>query len=199
MKIYIYKITNLINNKIYIGYHTYKSKVSWNNYYGSGKIIKNIIKKYGKENFKKEILFIVYNKHNACLLEKFYIRKNKSNKNKYGYNLTKGGNGRGEYIMPEETRKKMSIYGKTLVGDKNPMFGKHFKHSEETKRKMSEKAKLRIGDKAPMFGKYHSNKTREYFSLIRNGKRHPMYGRHHSEETKLKQSIARNKYLKKVS
>ena len=48
----IYKITNLVNGKIYIGKDTKDRK----DYYGSGIVIKQAIKKYGKENFKKEIL-----------------------------------------------------------------------------------------------------------------------------------------------
>ena len=48
----IYKITNLINNKVYIG-KTISDRLD---YFGSGIIIKNSIKKYGIENFKKEII-----------------------------------------------------------------------------------------------------------------------------------------------
>jgi hypothetical protein len=48
----IYKTTNLINNKIYIG----KSNTNNSDYLGSGKRLKLAIKKYGKENFKKEML-----------------------------------------------------------------------------------------------------------------------------------------------
>lgn len=51
---YIYLTTNLINNKKYIGRH--KSPIKDNSYYGSGKIIKEALKKYGKENFSVEIL-----------------------------------------------------------------------------------------------------------------------------------------------
>ena len=51
----IYKITNNINKKIYIGAH--KSKSLSDRYFGSGKAIKQAMKKYGKDNFAKEILF----------------------------------------------------------------------------------------------------------------------------------------------
>jgi hypothetical protein len=51
----VYKITNNLNHKIYIGAH--KSKREFDSYYGSGKAIKQAIKKYGKQNFTKEILF----------------------------------------------------------------------------------------------------------------------------------------------
>lgn len=50
--IVIYKTTNLINNKIYVG----KDSHNDSNYFGSGTILVKAIKKYGKENFKKEIL-----------------------------------------------------------------------------------------------------------------------------------------------
>lgn len=52
----VYKTTNLINNKIYIGVH--KTKCPQDSYLGSGSRLKLAIKKYGKENFKKEILYI---------------------------------------------------------------------------------------------------------------------------------------------
>lgn len=51
---YIYKTTNLINGKFYIGKH--KSEKYDPSYYGSGKIIRLAIKKYGLENFKNEVL-----------------------------------------------------------------------------------------------------------------------------------------------
>ena len=54
---YVYEITNKINNKKYIGKHT--ARLINNKYYGSGLAIKRAIKKYGKENFKKEINWLI--------------------------------------------------------------------------------------------------------------------------------------------
>lgn len=54
---YVYKITNLINGKIYIGLSTVNTQYNRKNYYGSGILIKKALKKYGKSSFTKEIIF----------------------------------------------------------------------------------------------------------------------------------------------
>ena len=51
---FIYKTTNLINKKIYIGQVSVSNKPS--TYFGSGTIIKRVVKKYGKCNFIREII-----------------------------------------------------------------------------------------------------------------------------------------------
>ena len=54
---YIYKIINLVDGKFYIGRRSTSKEINKDTYFGSGGIhFKRAIKKYGKENFKKEIL-----------------------------------------------------------------------------------------------------------------------------------------------
>lgn len=84
----VYKITNNINNKFYIGVH--KTDNPNDSYMGSGKAIKSSIKKYGKENFSKTILLITEDKTAAYQLEKeLTIDFNDSS----NYNMKQGGVG----------------------------------------------------------------------------------------------------------
>jgi len=86
---YIYKTTNLINNRCYIGKKVSSTFV--NNYFGSGLILQEAIKKYGKENFKIEILQWAKTETELNQLEIYEIaRAKKSNRL---YNIAEGGTG----------------------------------------------------------------------------------------------------------
>lgn len=123
---YIYKITNNINGKIYIGKHS-TDKLN-DGYMGSGVLLIKAKYKYGMENFTKEYLAFCDTEEKLNWLERFYIKK--YNAKESGYNLSDGGEG---MLNPKlEIREKLSNAHK---GEKNPMFGKP--RSEETKRKIS--------------------------------------------------------------
>jgi hypothetical protein len=85
----IYKITNLINNKIYIG----KDITSNPDYFGSGLLIKRAIKKYGCENFIKEVIDTTDDYNELSKKEIYWISFYKSTNRKIGYNITPGGDG----------------------------------------------------------------------------------------------------------
>lgn len=74
MKYIIYKTTNLINNNIYIGQHA--TKDINDNYLGSGVALLSDIKKYGKDNFKKEILYIFDTREEADKKEQELVNTN---------------------------------------------------------------------------------------------------------------------------
>lgn len=130
----IYKTTNLINNKIYVG------KDSYNNpsYLGGGKLIKRSIKKYGRNKFRKEILETCNSEEELNKSEIYWIQKLNSTNPNIGYNLDTGGTG-GRHS--EETRILMSKLA--LKRDRS------FYENKERNKKISEVRK----------GKKHSKET----------------------------------------
>ena len=166
----IYKITNKLNGKVYIG-QSVDIDTRWRQHINAkdNYAIHNAIKKYGKENFKFEVLLEcpedmldVWERDVIALYD--CISPN-------GYNLTEGGEG---HHLSEETRLKMSEAKK----------GIHL--SEETRLKMSESKKGRISNRK---GVPCSEETKIKIGNARKGK-------HFSEETKHKISEA-HKGLKK--
>ncbi len=71
---YLYKTTNLINEKYYYGIHSTSNLDD--NYLGSGKILRYSIRKYGKENFKREILEMFDNREDLVNAEINIITEN---------------------------------------------------------------------------------------------------------------------------
>ena len=85
----IYKTTNLVNGKFYIDKDTKNNK----DYFGSGKLLNSAIKKYGKQNFKKEILEICDSISSLNECEKYWIKKLNAQNKEIGYNIMDGGDG----------------------------------------------------------------------------------------------------------
>jgi group I intron endonuclease len=99
----IYKTTNSINGKFYIG----KDAKNKKNYLGSGTILKQAIKKYGKSNFTKEILEVCNSLEHLAEREKYWITK--LNAIETGYNIAEGGIG-GDTITHNPNRYKAGFY-----------------------------------------------------------------------------------------
>lgn len=105
---FIYITINLINDKKYIGKHTNL----YDEYYGSGKLIVQDIKKYGKSNFKRIILDFAYTEYELNELEKFYISIYNAVKDPQFYNIHIGGNGgftRAGYTVEEEQQYRQKM------------------------------------------------------------------------------------------
>ena len=83
----VYVTTNLLNGKKYVGVHS-TVRID-DGYLGSGLLIRRAIAKYGKENFRREILQICENREESLEREKFWIAE--LNTKNAGYNLTEGG------------------------------------------------------------------------------------------------------------
>jgi hypothetical protein len=84
----VYKTTNLVNNKIYIGVHCCQCKNC--SYLGSGRELKKDIKLFGKNKFKKEILFYCSSKEEMEQKEKELVNWEFINR-KDTYNISLGG------------------------------------------------------------------------------------------------------------
>jgi len=136
----IYKITNLINSKIYIG----KDVSSNSNYYGSGVILNNAIKKYGIENFNKEIIDTAQNKEDLSEKEKYWISFYNSTNKEIGYNISKGGDG-GDTISNNPNRHIISQKISTSSFTKGKTYEESYGVDKalEYKKKLSESHKNR--------------------------------------------------------
>lgn len=147
---FIYITTNNINNRKYIGQRKYYG--NWQNYLGSGTILKNAIKKYGANNFTIEIIDRCYSKDELNKREKYWINHYNAIDDRLFYNIAKGGNGGDTYSGLSEEQLNIIKQKINRNGEHNPMFNK--KHKNETKNKMSIKAKERLKTKEnnPNFG-----------------------------------------------
>lgn len=192
----IYKATNKINRKSYIGQTTLSLKTRKRQHFraiNDKYYFHNALKKYGQENFKWEI---IEEAENYKLNEKeiYYIKKYNTFYN--GYNSTSGGNS--NFKVSDETRRKISeskkgrklsnkhkkAIGKGVKGNKHSQKSKDkmskakegIKRSNETKRKISRAHK----------GKKLSEETKRKIGNAMKGENNPFYGKKHTEEHKRK-------------
>lgn len=98
---YIYKTTNKIDNKIYVGK---KYGIFDNNYYGSGKILLQALKKYGRDNFSCEVLKYCETENQLNESEIYFIRELKPQ-----YNIASGGTG-GDTLKLANTEHKQNVF-----------------------------------------------------------------------------------------
>jgi len=200
-KYVIYKATNSITGKSYIGFdsnwprrksvHKRKSENGPRQYFHSA------IHKYGWDVFIWEILYILEDREFALEMEQHCIVLYNTYNN--GYNLTLGGEGTMGRVVSEETKLKMaksntgkvrsdevkeriSLAKRGMVG---PNTGKKF--SEEHCRNIS-RVKL---------GWVPSEESRLSRSLLLKGRASPMKGKRHSAETKMKMSLSQKERREK--
>lgn len=155
---YIYKTTNLINGRIYIGQK--KGSKFIPNYLGSGTALALAITKYGKENFKTEVLCWAESQDKLNSLEITTISKYRLTENLY--NIAAGGEGgdttsanpRKKQIVKQRAKGLRAWYA-SLSNDEKDQHNKKissskkgksnghigFKHSAETIKKIAESNK----------------------------------------------------------
>ena len=143
----LYKITNLVNEKIYIGVH--QTENINDSYMGSGYRLSKAISKYGLENFKKEII-----EEFQSLDEMFDAEREIVNHDfilsKTNYNVALGGKSGGFHGRTHsiEAREKIGLASKNRkhsdeTKSKNAKAATNRKHSDETRLKMRDSAMKR--------------------------------------------------------
>ena len=185
----IYKITNTLNGKSYIGFSSRTLEQRWKSHLEESTSIKHrnikfkrAIRKYGDNAWSKEVLAEIEDEKAAKVLEQHYIQKFDTFKN--GYNSTLGGDGLVGFKHSVETKRFISEHSKAIntpemrkhksdlvSGNKHPNFGKQ--RSTATKEKIREK---RIGS-------HHSDQTKLKMSESRKGEKNHFFGRNHSKDS----------------
>jgi len=185
---FVYITTNLINRRQYVGDHS--TNTCDDRYIGSGNIMRNAINKYGKENFKREILEFFPTKKEAFEAQEKYINEyNTLSPN--GYNISPKGGLTVKGCHSEETKK---LIGKKRKGQKMPASAIETIRKANTGRIKTQKELENLSKslKGKKFTEDHRNNLSK--SLIENeshkGNRNPMYGKKHTEEAKEKNRIA---------
>lgn len=183
MRFYVYKVTNLLDGKFYIGVHKQKDGGT-DEYFGSGRRIVSAIKRYGKQNFKKEVLQEFESLTEAFDHEKIILTP-KVLESDSCYNLNIGGFGGsksghiknfGKISLPRsiEYRNKIS---RTLKGRSTLTPEGRIKKSEKLKGNQhakgntyshTDEAKRKIGNAHR--GKILSSSTREKISKSNSGR-----------------------------
>lgn len=138
----IYKIINIINNKIYIGstvnFKRRKRNHFWdlNNNKHDNDYLQKAYNKYGKENFRFEIIEYIEDKKILLEREQSWIDKLNVCDRNIGYNICEvAGNTLGQKMSSKTKQKISNSVKEYFKSNNNPFLGK--KHSEETRKIIS--------------------------------------------------------------
>lgn len=175
----IYKTTNIVNSKVYIGKH--KTNYLKDDYLGSGLLLHHAIEKYGKENFVKEILYIFDNEDEMNAKEAELVNE-EFVANTTNYNIALGGQG-GWYhinsIRTEEEHREISKLGGLSGGE----FLKEYTQTDEYKSANSDRMKIKweLGHYADMqmpstLGLKYSDETKKLISISQSGAKNSQFG-----------------------
>jgi len=138
----IYKLTNLVNNKVYIGYTKKNPNIRLQEHYiqssigskaTSNRLLYSAIRKHGINNFYFEVIYQSKDfKHCLSIAEAFFIKEYKSHYIEgHGYNMTYGGQGNLGYKFTEEHKSKLS----------KAQLGKVIKEESRIKMKLADRTK----------------------------------------------------------
>lgn len=180
----VYKITNLLNGKLYIGVH--KTDDLNDSYMGSGVLIKQAIAKYGIENFKKEYLAIFDNPDDMFKMESELVNE-EFVKSSSSYNIKEGGFGGWDHLNSGPafiSRTSLPKLQSWICAGNNALREKlanDEKFRDEFSNRIKAGLKKRGKIDSPRFtGKKHSDLTKEKISkanaIAAKGKANSQFG-----------------------
>lgn len=175
----IYVVYNVINGKEYVGKH--KTRNINDKYMGSGKLVQRAIKKYGKENFIKDILFVFDSEQKVNAKEKELVTQEYIN-SKISYNLCPGGYGGFGYINENNLADHISSGRKGGLIINQKMQDKNYRTSYikklSNKAKLNHKLGLYVYNSKNLWrnGKKHTQKTKTQMSFSHKGSKNSQFG-----------------------
>lgn len=184
----IYKITNLTNNKTYVGWTSRDPQLRFEEHQKTNKpkyqdrsAVSYAIEKYGAENFVFEVMYQSYDYDHSRTIETHFIQESKCLVEQWGYNQDLGGTGHKRTAATiEKHRDKMlgkkqsaEHVAKRFENRVNPMIG-------------------RTGEKHPRYGKVWTKEERQ---KIKDGIK--ASNTHKTKMTPEEQQIARREYTRK--
>ncbi len=190
----VYKTTNLVNGKIYIGKH--ETDNLDDGYLGSGILIQRAIEKYGEQNFKREILFECSSQEEMNAKEAELVNEDFLNRNDV-YNIKLGGQGGWDYLNTtglnhsgnfkplsetckrifEETGEYPSKGWAKRLKENNPEKYEEWRKKNSMANKQYAKSHPKTGELNPMYGKHHSNESRRKMSEKKQGRNNNQFGK----------------------
>jgi len=200
-KLIIYKTTNSLNGKFYVGKHIFKNGIE-DDYLGSGTIFKRAVKKHGRDKFKRETLEECQTIEELNAREIYWIETLNARDLAKAYNIGTGGYGGDNYthnpnkeVIKEKLVGHLTSWRNSLSkeesfkfhsrpGDKNSNWrggsstgncidcGKFQSHPDR-KRCMECRAKSYIGNGNPFSGKHHTDESKQKSRNAKLGKQNP--------------------------
>jgi group I intron endonuclease len=163
----VYKSTNMVNGKCYIGQttQTLNRRISGHIHNSIKKMYKGIfsqaIRKYGIENFKWEVLQECYTREELDNTEKIFIEKNKE----ICYNISIGGLGSSGFKQSPISieKRRIKLLGKKRTDEQKRLQSERMKGRKQTEEQRQKNIKCHMGLK-------HSEETRKKMSESHKGK-----------------------------
>ena len=174
----VYKTVNLINGKYYFG--THKTENPDDDYLGSGTYIRRAVAKYGREKFRKDVLFVYDNPKPAFMKEDELIQCYRG-LDPLCMNLRKGGSGGFDWI----NRKPDQAWRKEAAAITHAVI----------KRKREESPAYALWDTQTRKKRGLYERTSEMRKRIGKQTKKVWSGKTHSAETKRKMSESRKRFL----